>query len=146
MQHRPTSAASPRLALTLVALALTTCDTIDSHTARQAQEQLVGMSRPEFFACAGLPNRSQMIEGAEYDTWDFQPFTPDNSFSATLPLLGGIAFGSGGSCHVTGIFRNNRLEALNYAGDTGGILGHVAECVTIVNHCLDNAKPATGKY
>ena len=68
MQHRPTSAASPRLALTLVALALTTCDTIDSHTARQAQEQLVGMSRPEFFACAGLPNRSLPIEGAEYDT------------------------------------------------------------------------------
>jgi hypothetical protein len=128
------------------AMSLTNCDTIDSHTARQAQEQLVGMSRPEFFACAGLPNRTLPIDGQEYDTWDFQPFTPDNSFSATLPLIGGIAFGSGGSCHATAIFQNNRLMAINYAGDTGGILGHAAECVSIVNHCMNSAKPATGKY
>jgi hypothetical protein len=35
---------------------------------------------------------------------------------------------------------------VNYSGDTGGIMGHVAECVSIVSHCLDGAKEATGKY
>jgi hypothetical protein len=148
MKNRPDETAKPGLAIAIVlgAVALTSCDTIDSHTARQAQEELVGMSRPDFFACAGLPNRSLPIDGQEYDTWDYQPFTPDNSFSATLPLIGGIAFGSGGTCHVTAIFQDDTLKALNYSGDTGGILGHVAECVSIVNHCLDGAKAATGKY
>jgi hypothetical protein len=122
------------------------CDTIDSHNARQAQEQLVGMSRAAFFACAGLPNRSQTIGAAEYDTWDYQPFTPDDSFSATLPLVGGIGIGSGGTCHATAIFQDDTLTALNYAGDTGGILGHVADCISIVNHCQDGAREATGKY
>ena len=122
------------------------CDTIDSHNARKAQVELVGMKRADLYACAGLPNRSQQVDGAEYDTYDYQPFTPDNSFSATLPLIGGIGVGSGGTCHATAIFNNDTLTALNYAGDTGGILGHVADCISIVNHCQDGAKEATGKY
>ena len=108
--------------------------------------KLVGMRRAAFFACAGLPNRSQMIEGAEYDTYDYQPYVPDTSLSASLPLIGGIGLGTSGTCHATAIFRSDVLQEIDYAGDTGGILGHVADCVTIVNHCLDNAKEATGKY
>ena len=122
------------------------CDTVDSHEARRAQEELVGMGRADFYACAGLPNRSLPVEGAEYDTYDYQPYTPDNSFSATLPLIGGIGFGSSGSCHATAIVQDGKLKAVNYSGDTGGIMGHVAECVSIVSHCLDGAKEATGKY
>jgi hypothetical protein len=130
----------------LSAVGVTGCDTLDSHAARKAQVELVGMKRTDFYACAGLPNRTQTIDGQEYDTYDFQPFTPDDSFSATLPLIGGIGIGSGGTCHATAIFKDDTLTALNYAGDTGGILGHVADCVTIVNHCQDGAKEATGKY
>ena len=122
------------------------CDTIDSHSARKAQVEMVGMSRADLFACAGLPNRSQTIDGAEYDTFDFQPYTPDNSLSATLPLLGGISLGSGGTCHATAIMKDDKVSAINYAGDTGGILGHVAECVSILSHCRDGAKEATGKF
>ncbi len=130
----------------LMALGVTGCDTIDSHNARKAQEDLPGMSKPDFYACAGLPNRTQVLNGLEYDTYDYQPFTPDNSFSATLPLVGGIGIGSGGTCHATAIFKDDTMTALNYAGDTGGILGHVADCISIVNHCQDGAKEATGKY
>ena len=133
-------------ALLLAGLSITGCDTIDSHNARKAQEELVGMSRSDFYACAGLPNRSQELAGSEYDTYDYQPFTPDNSFSATLPLIGGIGIGSGGTCHATAIFKDDVLTTLNYAGDTGGILGHVADCISIVDHCQDGAKEATGKY
>ena len=132
--------------LLLMAWGTTGCDTIDSHNARKAQEDLVGMSRTDFYACAGLPNRTLVLNGAEYDTYDYQPFTPDDSFSATLPLIGGIGFGAGGTCHATAIFRDDTMTALNYAGDTGGILGHVADCISIVNHCQDGAKEATGKY
>jgi hypothetical protein len=132
--------------LLLAALGVTGCDTVNSHEARRAQEELVGMKRADFLACTGLPNRSLPVEGLEYDTYDYQPYTPDNSFSATLPLIGGIGFGSSGSCHATAIFEDGKLKALNYSGDTGGLLGHVAECVSIVSHCLDGAKEATGKY
>jgi hypothetical protein len=132
------------LAVLATTIPLTGCDTIDSHNARKAQVELVGMRRAAFFACAGLPNRSRQIEGAEYDTYDFQPYT--NQFNATFPLIGSIGIGSSGSCHATAIFRNDTLMEIDYAGDTGGILGHVAECVTIVNHCQDGAKEATGRY
>ncbi len=134
----------PVLILLAVALLLTGCETIDSHNARRAQEELVGMRRAAFFACAGLPNRSLQVDGAEYDTYDYTPYT--NSFNATLPLIGGIGVGSAGTCHATAIFQNDTLKEIDYAGDTGGILGHVAECVTIVNHCQDGAKEATGRY
>ncbi|MEA2755428.1 MAG: hypothetical protein QOJ54_1717 [Aliidongia sp.] len=130
----------------LAGLGLTGCDTIDSHTARRAQDELVGMRRADFFACAGLPNRSLPIEYDEYDTFDYQPFTPDNSLNATIPLIGGIALSTGGTCHATAIFQNDTLKAINYSGNTGGILGHVAQCASIVSHCLDGAKEATGKY
>jgi hypothetical protein len=133
-------------AILMIVLGLSGCDTIDSHTARRAQDELVGMRRADFFACAGLPNRSLPIDDEEYDTYDYQPFTPDNSFSATIPLLGGIGFGSGGTCNATAIFKNDTLKALNYSGNTGGLLGHVSECASIVSHCLDGAKEATGKY
>ncbi len=122
------------------------CDTIDSHTARNAQEQLVGMSRADYYTCSGLPNRTQMVKGVDYETWDFQPYTPDNSLSATLPLVGGISLGAGGTCHATVVFADDKVSAITYAGDTGGVLGHVAECVSLVNHCLNDMKPATGKY
>jgi hypothetical protein len=134
------------LTLPLLALSAAGCDTVDSHTARQAQTELLGMRKAELYACAGLPDKSQMVDGAEYDTFVFQPYTPDNSFSATLPLIGGIGIGSAGSCKATAIFQEDTLRALNYAGDTGGILGHVAECVSIVSHCLNGAKEATGNY
>lgn len=125
---------------------LADCDTIDSHTARQAQREMVGMQRADVYACAGLPNRSMPMAGGLYDTWDYQPFTPDQSLSATVPLIGGIGLGTGGTCHATAIFQGETLTAMNYSGDTGSVLGHVAECVSIVSHCLDHAKAATGKY
>jgi hypothetical protein len=134
------------LALYLAAFGLAGCDTVDSHTAREAQAKLPGMQRSAFYACAGLPNRSQTMEGAEYDTYDYQPYTPDQSISATLPLIGGIGIGSSGNCHATAIFRNGVLQEIDYAGSTGGMLGHVAECAPIVSHCLDGAKEATGKF
>ena len=65
------------LCLLLIPL-LAGCDTIDSHHARQDQETLVGMSKADFYSCAGLPNRSRTISGFEYDTWDYQPFSSDS--------------------------------------------------------------------
>jgi hypothetical protein len=130
----------------LAGLVLTGCDSVDSHTARRAQIELVGMSKADFYACSGLPNRSLPIGGEEYDTYDYEPFTPDDSLSATIPLIGGVALSTGGTCHATAIFRNDTLKAINYAGNTGSLLGHVAQCASIVSHCLDGAKEATGKY
>jgi hypothetical protein len=134
------------LLLSLSTLGLTGCDTIDSHSARKAQLELVGMHRTDFFACAGVPNRSERLDGLQYDTYDYQPYTPDDSLSATLPLIGGIGIGSSGNCHATAIYKDNILQALNYSGLTGGPLGHVSECVAIVSHCRDGARAATGKY
>jgi hypothetical protein len=121
---------------------LTGCDTVDSHHAREDQETLVGMSKADFYACSGLPNRTQTIDGFEYDTWDYQPYSSD---SFTLPVIGGLSFGSG-SCHATAIFKDDKVREIDYAGDTGGVLGHVAACETIVSHCENDMKPATGKY
>jgi hypothetical protein len=125
---------------------LADCDAVDSHTARQAQKEMVGMQRADVYGCAGLPNRSMPMGGALYETWDYQPFTPDQSLSATVPLIGGVGLGLGGTCHATAIFQGETLTAMNYSGDTGGMLGHVAECASIVSHCLDHAKEATGKF
>ena len=133
------------LILALAALPLIAgCDTVDSNHAREDQKAAIGMSKADFYACAGLPNRTQKINGLEYDTYDYQPYTSD---SVTLPIIGGgVGMGSG-DCHATAIFtKDNKIQQLDYAGDTGGMLGHVAACENIVSHCENGMKPATGKY
>ena len=121
------------------------CDTIDSHTARNAQTELVGLSRQQLYSCAGVPNRTMSVSHMEYDTYDYQPYTA-GGLSATLPLIGGISFGASGNCHATAKLQNDLVTEIDYAGDTGSLLGHVANCASIVSHCLNGAKPATGRY
>lgn len=121
------------------------CDTIDSHTARQAQTELVGTSKENLYSCAGLPNRSLVIGATEYASYDYQPYTA-GGLSATLPLVGGISFGATGNCHATAKVTNDHVTEIDYAGDTGSVLGHVANCASIFSHCLSGAKEATGRY
>jgi hypothetical protein len=132
-------------AFCLLALAplLGSCEYYDSHEARRAQTELVGLSQDELHLCAGLPTHTETRGTSTYDTYE-QSFSGASGFSASLPLVGGINFAGSGYCHATFKIVDGKVSEVDYAGDTGDLLGHVSNCSSLVDHCLDNESEAKG--
>ncbi len=122
---------------------LANCQTYDSHEARRAQDELVGLSQDELHLCAGLPTKSETRGTATYDTYE-QAAASNSGLAASLPLLGSISLAGSGYCHATFKVVNGKVTEVDYAGDTGDLLGHVANCSVLVDHCLDQEAEAKG--
>ena len=139
------SSLSNRLLLLAFIPLLANCQTYDSHEARRAQSELVGLSQDELHMCAGLPTKSETRGPATYDTYEQAAATSSSDFSASLPLIGSLSFGASGYCHTTFRIVNGKVTEVAYAGDTGDIFGHVANCSQLVDHCLDQEAEALGR-
>jgi hypothetical protein len=84
-----------------------------------ASSELIGLSKKELLSCAGVPLRMQKIDGVEFLT-----YTTNRS-------------GWGGRyCEVTFTLKNDIVEKISYAGNTGGRYTQGEQCAYVVAPCL----------
>lgn len=139
-----------RLIFGLMALFLSGCAVQRAQVAQQARADVVGRTKAEILACAGVPSRA-MTEGAteilayQYDG-DVQVFGGSSS-SGTISgnMMGASISTTGGfggtarqlQCTANFVLQSGRVVALNYSGRTGGgILTQGEQCAFIVSNCV----------
>jgi hypothetical protein len=145
----PVLARPSAAALLLAAAALGGCGMHDSNDAERARSQLYGMTRLDLHRCAGLPTKSETLDGHVLDTYETVAPPPSLALSlpAIGPVLGGGGFNFGGgaaNCRATFELVDGKVVSLHYAGATSYGFGSLAVCGALIEHCLtDMPPPAT---
>ncbi len=141
----------------VLSLALTACAVQRAQTARDAQVQMVGMSREEVLACMGPPEH-RATEGTT-DVWSYssgnghvETVTRGHSTSHTSGHnTGAHSRGSGSTfgsertsskaryCLVNIVLQSGQVERLNYSGPTGGLMSQDEQCAFVVQNCVIKA-------
>ena len=123
-----------RAALVVLTLAMSACSIERNRTAEQAEAKLIGLTRAELYRCAGLPHRSEVIDGVEIATYDNQLTT---SNALTLPFIGGgLTQGTNNYCRTTVTIDRGAVRSVNYAGDTGPFYAEHEQCAFTVRACV----------
>ena len=138
----------------LVAAALSGCAAQRAKVALDAQDQMLGMSKEQVFACMGPP-ASKSSEG-QTEVWQYQSGNGQtttvgsgntttnasisgNSYSATgraSSFSNGVISSSHRYCTVNVVLSDGRVTKLNYAGPTGGLLTAGEQCAFAVQNCV----------
>ena len=111
-------------------------DRID--VAKQAQTDLVGKRKSFILSCAGEPSRMRTEGERTYLTYlriaqdDRQQFAASKQDNPALAQ----AMAKRRYCEATFIIRNDRVEHLRYAGNSGGLVTQGEQCGFIVNSCV----------
>lgn len=119
-------------------LALAGCMVIDQETATQGKTKLVGKSRSEILACAGVPNATFRNGPTEYFAYGASGRA--HSGGSAMYLGNGMFTTHGSSrqaqCVVTIAFQGNRVAAVNYRSSGGAIIAPDEACGSVVRGCL----------
>jgi len=109
-----------------------------ANVAEKAKTALIGISKKDLFACAGVPARSQQVEDMEF-------FTYVGGGDGTGGAVGVAGQPAGGAvivthrryCEVTFVLRAGKVEKVNYVGRTGGWATSGEQCAFVVEPCLE---------
>ncbi|MEJ0015517.1 MAG: hypothetical protein WDN25_02940 [Acetobacteraceae bacterium] len=114
------------------------CAYHDARLAATAETSLVGLSVADLDMCAGLPTKSERIDGqTEMRSYERNVST-NSGVNITFPVIGGGAnIGNGGYCHATFKLVDGQVAALSYAGDTAVAGADDAVCAPIVRTCVE---------
>ena len=145
------------LFLTLAAGLLASCANPNADLAADARQALVGMPKETLLSCAGVPQRSAVVDSSEFLTYvssDYSGGGPTTSFGVAggsggsgvgiglgFPLFGGGG-GYSSSCEANFTIRNNVVQQLNYTGSSGASAS-LGQCYRIVENCLVLVPQAT---
>ena len=107
----------------------------------RAKHDLVGMSRSDLIACAGVPDNREALQDGEVLQWrqDQQvqgPFTLKGPMSLELDLSGH------GTCHFVARLRQGRVAQVEYTGPSGTLLGPYSACRPLVLACEKHIRPS----
>ncbi|MFH2066288.1 MAG: hypothetical protein ABIK15_13895 [Pseudomonadota bacterium] len=91
--------------------------------AERAPSELVGLAKTDLLSCAGVPVRSEKI-----DDFEFLTYTSGNTREFFCR--------SGRYCEVTFTLKNNIVEKVTYAGNTGGPFSQGEQCAYVIAPCL----------
>ena len=135
--------------ITGFAFGLAGCAVERAATAQQARQDLIGKSKAEIIACAGVPSstiKEGQVEVLAYqydgDVQVFQSSTAEAIGTRSDNTVRTTGFGLGVSsvrrrqCIANFVFENGRLKQLNYSGRTGGVLTQGEQCAFIVSNCV----------
>ena len=142
--------------LIAAACALASCANPNADRAADAQKLLVGMPKETLLSCAGVPQRSAVVENSEFLTYvnisyggGFGPSTSVGvaggsggsgaGIGFSFPMFGG-GEGYSSSCEATFTLRNNVVQQLTYTG-SGGSSASLGQCYRIVENCLATIPP-----
>jgi hypothetical protein len=145
------------LFLTLAACALASCANPNADRAADARQVLVGMPKETLLSCAGVPQRSAVLDNSEFLTYVSSNYSgggPTTSFGVArgsggsgvgiglgFPLFGGDG-GYSSSCEANFTIRNGVVQQLNYTGSSGASAS-LGQCYRIVENCLALVPQAT---
>jgi len=124
----------------LLALAITTLSGCvaqqRAETAKRAQTELVGISKADLLACAGAPVRSASSGDTEVMTYVGGGDSIIVGGGAASTAGGGVATVQRRYCEVSFVLRSGRVEKINYAGRTGGLVTGGEQCAFVVQNCV----------
>jgi len=94
---------------------------------------MLGMSKADLIACAGVPLRSSTMHGTEYLT-----YSHTDAYSDAHSKLTGILVGSAlyFDCTATFAISNGHISKVTFSGKTGGKFTQGAACYNIVAQCV----------
>jgi hypothetical protein len=123
---------------TLAAMLLSGCAIQRAQVAKDAQTQLIGMSKESILACMGVPN-NRTSEGAT-EVWLYQSGNGETEGSAFATGGRGYAGVFGASeqrfCTINVVMTNGAVNHVNYSGPTGGLLTACEQCAFAVQNCV----------
>jgi hypothetical protein len=130
MQPRPLEATQAipmrisKIAL-VVGLLVQGCAVVRNQDATDARTALIGRSRSEIMACAGIPNNDTKADGKEIATYSVAA-----RYSASGVVLGVR------NCTVTIVFDAGLVSSVAYIVEDPGPLAPFESCAEIVSTCL----------
>src|ERR1700730_10969688 len=101
------------------------CALVQNEKAFDAKSALIGRSRPEIRACAGIPNEVATVGGKETDIYSVAA-----RYSASGVVLGLQ------NCTVSIVYEAGRVSAVKYELDDPGPFAPLESCADIVSICL----------
>ncbi len=105
----------------VVALLVASCSTIQrAELAERARTELLGLSKDNLLACAGVPDKHLATRDREYLTYVVERDDVSGRF-----------------CAATFVLKDSRVEAVAYRGQTGGLLTAGEQCGYVVQNCLE---------
>ncbi len=107
-----------------------------AETAKRAQIELVGMSKAALLSCAGAPVRTASSGDTEVMTYVGGGDSIVAGGGAASTAGGGVATVQRRYCEVSFILRSGRVEKVNYAGRTGGLVAEGEQCAFVVQNCV----------
>ena len=118
-------------------LVLSGCVFQRARTAQSAKSALVGLTKDELLSCAGVPTRSERVNGREYLTY----VGGGDSRGSIVSRRDGSDRVSVYStqqryCEATFILKDGVVQKVFYRGRTGGLLTEGEQCAFIVEGCL----------
>lgn len=106
--------------------------------AQQAKTDLVGKRKGFILSCAGQPSRTRTEGDRTYLT--YLRFAPEDRQQFATSKLDNPALAKAMAkrryCEATFIIRNDRVEHVRYAGNSGGLVTQGEQCGFIVNSCV----------
>lgn len=124
----------PVLMALLAASALGGCSIVRHNTSVDATTELVGLSKSDLYACAGVPDRTAVIGSTEYVTFDN---SEETSQSLTIPLIGGGASNQQTQfCRATAVLEGGKVVSLSYTGDSGVFYATDEQCSYSIRTCV----------
>lgn len=134
-------------------LGLGACASPRADAALYAQNALLGMPKQSMLSCAGVPDKTAVIDNLEYATYVSRQ-TQTRSYATTSVMGGGPGWWGGGltvplydtstdtsSCQTTFVLTNGVVTGITYGGDTSGGVQRLNQCYYIVENCLKIAPP-----
>lgn len=128
--RRPVRALLPSL---LLALSLGACALQDGRLADRARTRLVGLREVDLEACLGGPDQHSSFGSTDVLTYYL---SSSSAISYTIPIVGGLGFSNGGSCHATFRIDGGRVTHVIYSGEKNATFAPNAYCAPIVRSCL----------
>lgn len=107
-----------------------------AETAKRAQAELIGLSKADLLACAGAPVRVASSSNTEVLTYIGGGDSTIIGGGAASTTGGGVATALRRYCEVTFVMRGGRVEKVNYAGRTGGLITEGEQCAFVVQNCV----------
>ena len=106
--------------------------------ARNAQTELIGVTKNYILGCAGVPHRKAKEGSTEFLTY---VSGGDSVGSGTYSSSGsgsvfGTLFSQRRYCEVTFVIYNDLVTRVNYTGRTGGLLTQGEQCGFVLQNCL----------
>ncbi|BCI67862.1 hypothetical protein EDC15_10769 [Acetobacter aceti NBRC 14818] len=122
------------LLLCILCLGCGGCTTIPT----EAQHDLIGVSRSDLVACAGVPDQDETRDNQEVLVWKIEK-SGSGSFSISAPFDISMTINTNGACHVIASVRDGKVARVAYTGPSSTWQGKDAACAPVLRACVASA-------